>query len=77
MKCLTYDCEDEAVARGLCHSCYQSAVYRIRNKRTSWTELIAMGLAAQATQGGGRICKFQRSLEKARVEITEEDINDL
>jgi hypothetical protein len=35
----------EAIARGLCNSCYQAAKYRVQTGRTTWEKLEESGRA--------------------------------
>lgn len=44
-KCLTPYCTGEAAHRGLCKSCYNVAGRLVRNKETTWEQLIKLKLA--------------------------------
>jgi len=44
-KCLVKSCERKAYCRGLCRSCYQTALKAVSNGKTTWEELEAMGLS--------------------------------
>lgn len=43
--CLVPGCDRKSEARGICRSCYNSAVLEIQKYRTSWSELENLGLA--------------------------------
>jgi hypothetical protein len=70
-KCLVKACKNEHYARGLCKDCYMQAREAIRDGRTTWTELVGMGLAKAATVTSKRWptkpgpSKFLAALEKA------------
>lgn len=44
-KCLSKNCEREASCRGLCWSCYQTAIRLVRADKYTWEQFIEMGLA--------------------------------
>ena len=53
-RCLNPDCEQPALAHGLCRTCYKAARYLIRKGLTSWKRLEAAGRAKplQRSRGG-------------------------
>lgn len=51
MKCLVPECSREAIARGLCMSCYKAAYYQIRKGVVSWKELEKLGKVLPSRPG--------------------------
>jgi hypothetical protein len=45
MKCLTPECENNAVIRGLCKNCYGVASRIIKSGDVSWAQLVTLGFA--------------------------------
>jgi hypothetical protein len=70
MKCLFDQCEFSASTRGLCAHHYQLAARRIRQGRTNWNELEALGMAKSARRGerGSRLKGFDTLLAERRFE---------
>ena len=52
MKCLVPECDGEVRSRGLCAACYSAAVKMVRNKETTWAEIIENGLALPRRDSG-------------------------
>lgn len=44
-KCMNQPCDDRPVYRGLCSACYQQAATLVRESRTTWKKLEALGRA--------------------------------
>lgn len=64
-KCIIDGCERKARTRGLCQSCYQSALWAIKAGKATWESLEAAGFALPATRanGGGNPTPFRRAFE--------------
>jgi len=69
-KCLVPTCNrTDMASRGLCALCYQLASNAIRESKTTWDELIALGLAYPAKRPGGKHKSgFTIALDAARAE---------
>jgi hypothetical protein len=67
MKCLIDGCERPAAARGLCWSCYCGMIRRIRDKKTTWEQLIKSGLAKEAKHGGRNGGLLQAAISKGNL----------
>jgi hypothetical protein len=62
---MTPDCEGHAVARGLCHACYESAFRIVRKGKTTWGELEDLGLVKVAGERGRPPGKFANAMKAA------------
>jgi len=51
-KCIIPKCKNKPRTRGLCHNCYQCASGLVRQKISTWDELVAKGLAKKSRFGG-------------------------
>jgi hypothetical protein len=49
MKCLVPECGSEAKVRGLCQKCYGKARVKVIKGKTTWKELIWLGLANETS----------------------------
>ncbi len=72
--CLIQDCHRKTMSRGLCQGCYQRAQKLVSKGKTTWEELINMGLANEAF----RVChrgpsKFMEAYEKVGEDIRKLD----
>ena len=64
-RCLTKGCmrpPAAALKRGLCMPCYSAAKKMVDASKTTWTELVALGVALDADTAN----LFTKSLEEAR-----------
>jgi len=66
-KCLVSDCKrlaaEESTYRGLCLVCYGCAKKQVNQGKTTWDELVALGLATSINKD-----LFSEALDKARRE---------
>ncbi len=63
MKCLIDGCDSVAKARGMCTTCYQTAVAIIRRGESAWEQLEELGLANKPqhrSPGNGAFAKALR-----------------
>lgn len=58
-------CDREIEARGLCHSCYQVALRKVKEGVVSWENLVDMGLALK-TEATKR-SPFSKALDVKRA----------
>jgi len=69
-QCKTPNCDNKAsYVRDLCRGCYQQAAKMVRDKVTTWDELMAMGLAGPASARGrphGARHRFTQAFQKAK-----------
>ena len=61
--CLT--CEKQAIRRGLCHACYQSASSQIRRGTISWDRAEELGLSRPPRTFGAWMQKMRELTETA------------
>lgn len=53
-ECISPGCQRYAKHRGLCSSCYQSAIKVVREGVVTWERLIELGLALACPRNGNR-----------------------
>jgi len=77
MICITQDCNDAAVTRGLCRNCYMSAWRMVRTGKITWEKLVAGGYVSKATNSGNSPGKFRRSLQPLdKIESIPQSLDD-
>lgn len=64
--CVINGCDSTAFCRGLCKRCYQNASVAIREEKTTWAELISLGIATQAKGAGRKLSPFALALDQAK-----------
>lgn len=47
MKCMTPNCKNERKTRGICQQCYQQAYKLVETGKTTWEELVSVGLVKE------------------------------
>jgi hypothetical protein len=67
MKCLVDGCEGEAKTRGLCHKCYQTAFMSVKKGKTTWDELVKLGLVKPASSCPPGRSDFSKALAERRA----------
>ena len=66
-KCLIEGCEGEAKTRGLCHKCYQTAFMSVKKGKTTWDELVKLGLVKPASSCPPGRSDFSKALAERRA----------
>lgn len=59
--CMTDGCDNTRYGRGLCVACYTAARRMVSEEKTTWEELIKLGLSAKVRPG--KRSRFYRSFE--------------
>jgi hypothetical protein len=62
-QCLIDQCNRKVVSKGLCSSCYQTAIRYIKNGKTTWVELEKNGLAKTIHPKGKFSIEFRRIVD--------------
>ena len=68
--CLFPDCEtDQILHRGLCKRHYHGYFYSIKTGKTTWDELVSLGLAAKSNYGTKSL--YAETIAAARAKAQE------
>ena len=66
MPCLTPGCKRKVACKGLCPTCYQQALGKVKRKETTWLELEQLGLAKGVYQQRDDRSPFDRAFNEAK-----------
>ena len=64
--CMTPECARTESTRGLCVCCYSAARAAVASKKTTWDELVRMGLARDSAPRGQTHGPFMERFTKAK-----------
>ncbi len=60
MECLTYGCDGEIIARGVCKTCYYRLLRSVQRGNSKWNDLIACGYCKKARRYKGLTSAVRR-----------------
>ena len=69
-ECMTEDCERAASWKGLCSSCYGCARQLVEQNKTTWDELLSMGMCVPKSK------PFYVEFHKKKFELEQRGGND-